>query len=53
MRSLYKKLFLGIFCCSCLMAVSGQSIYTYYINYVRYNNLKQELIKTGSINLIR
>lgn len=28
-------------------------IYTYYINYVRYNNLKQELIKTGSINLIR
>lgn len=28
-------------------------IYTYYINYVRYNNLKQELIKTGTINLIR
>ena len=28
-------------------------VYTYYINYIRYNNLKQELIKTGSINLIR
>jgi gliding motility-associated-like protein len=28
-------------------------IYTYYINYIRYNNLKQELIKTGTINLIR
>lgn len=28
-------------------------VYTYYINYVRYNNLKQELIKTGNINLIR
>lgn len=28
-------------------------IYTYMIKYVRYNNLKQELIKTGSINLIR
>ena len=28
-------------------------IYTYYINYVRYNNVKQELIKTGTINLIR
>lgn len=28
-------------------------IYTYYINYIRYNNLRQELIKTGTINLIR
>ena len=28
MRSLYKKLFLGFFCCLCLMAVSGQSIST-------------------------
>ena len=28
-------------------------VYTYYINYVRYNNLKQELIKTGNIYLIR
>ena len=28
-------------------------VYTYYINYVRFNNLKQELIKTGSIYLIR
>ncbi len=28
-------------------------VYTYYINYVRYNNLKQELLKTGSINLLR
>jgi gliding motility-associated-like protein len=27
--------------------------YTYYINYVRYNNLKQELLKTGSIYLLR
>ena len=28
MRNLYKKLFLGFFCCLCLMAVSGQSIST-------------------------
>ena len=28
-------------------------IYTYFISYYRYNNLKQELIKTGNINLIR
>ena len=28
MRSLYKKLFLGFFCCLCLIAVSGQSIST-------------------------
>lgn len=28
-------------------------VYSYYINYVRFNNLKQELIKIGNINLIR
>lgn len=28
-------------------------IYTYYISYYRYNNMSQELIKTGYINLIR
>lgn len=28
-------------------------IYNYIIHYIRFNNLKQELIKTGSINLIR
>jgi len=28
-------------------------VYTYFISYYRYNNLKQELIKTGTINLIR
>ena len=28
-------------------------MYTYFISYYRYNNLKQQLIKTGNINLIR
>jgi len=28
-------------------------VYTYFISYYRYNNLKQELLKTGKINLIR
>lgn len=28
-------------------------VYTYFISYYRYNNLKQKLIKTGNINLIR